>query len=125
VYLSGVLSPCGAARAQAADSAMASHVPSHLFNADPNLVWEALIGGIVLCAFLASVVLWAHSALRNVRVSQQRRNAFVSSALNNLNQGVVMTDAQHRIVFCSNRYREMYGLSPSDIRPNIARSRAS
>jgi diguanylate cyclase (GGDEF)-like protein/PAS domain S-box-containing protein len=119
VYLPGVLIPCGAARAQAADSAMASHVPSHLFDADPNLVWEALIGGIVLCAFLASVVLWAHSALRNVRVSQQRRNAFVSSALNNLNQGVVMTDAQHRIVFCSNRYREMYGLSPSDIRPNM------
>ena len=41
-----------------------------------------------------------------------RRNAFISSALNNLNQGVVMTDPQKRIVFCNDRYLEIYGLTP-------------
>ena len=51
------------------------------------------------------------SALRTVKRSQLRRNAFVSSALNHLNQGVVMTDPQQRIVFCNDRYLEIYGLA--------------
>jgi len=93
--------------------------PSYLGSADPNMVWELLIGGIVVCAFLAAVALWIHSALRKVRRSQLRRNAFVSSALNNLSQGVVMTDAQQRIVYCNDRYLEIYGLSRSDIHRNM------
>ena len=56
-----------------------------------------------------------HSALRKVKRAQLRRNAFVSSAMNNLSQGVVMTDAQKRIVFCNDRYLEIYGLTRSDV----------
>ena len=83
---------------------------------DPNLVWEALLGGIALCSFLAAIVLWIHSALQRARRrTQLRRNAFVSSALNNLDQGVVMTDAQARIIFCNDRYLEIYGLARSDL----------
>ena len=67
--------------------------------ADPQMVWEVLIGGIVVCSFLAAVALWILSVLRKVKRSQLRRNAFVSSALNNLSQGVVMTDPRSRIVF--------------------------
>src|ERR1700730_1791980 len=92
---------------------------SYLGPADPNMVWELLIGGIVVCAFLAAVALWVHSALRKVQRSQLRRNAFVSSALNNLSHGVVMTDPQDRIVFCDGRYREIYGLARSDISRNM------
>ena len=88
---------------------------SHLGSADPHMIWEMLIGGIVVCSFLAAIVLWILSALRKVRRSQLRRNAFVSSALNNLNQGVVMTDARQRVVFCNDRYFEIYGLARSDI----------
>src|ERR1700704_6248988 len=88
---------------------------SYLGPADPNMVWELLIGGIVVCAFLAAVALWVHSALRTVKRSRLRRNAFVSSALNNLNQGVVITDPQSRIVFCNDRYLEIYGLSRADV----------
>lgn len=90
-------------------------LPNHLGNLDPNLVWEALIGGVVVCAFLAAIALWIHSALRRSKRSQLRRNAFVSSAMNNLNQGVVMTDAQRRIIFCNDRYLEIYGLTRSDL----------
>ncbi|MEI4572970.1 PAS-domain containing protein, partial [Klebsiella pneumoniae] len=61
------------------------------------------------------VALWIHSALRRTRRAQLRRNAFISSAMNNLNQGVVMTDAQRRIIFCNDRYLEIYGLSRSDL----------
>ncbi|MGX1399012.1 PAS domain-containing protein [Bradyrhizobium japonicum] len=89
--------------------------PSYLGKLDPNLIWEALIGGIVVCAFLAAIALWIHSSLRRTKRLQLRRNAFVSSAMNNLNQGVVMTDAQRRIMFCNDRYLEIYGLARSDL----------
>src|SRR5665647_508474 len=88
---------------------------SYVGSADPGTVWEMLIGGIVVCSFLAAVALWVHSSLRKVKRSQLRRNAFISSALNNLNHGVVMTDPQKRIVFCNDRYLEIYGLVRSDI----------
>jgi diguanylate cyclase (GGDEF)-like protein/PAS domain S-box-containing protein len=88
---------------------------SYVGSADPNVVWELLIGGIVVCSFLAAIALWIHSALRKVRRSQLRRNAFISSALNNLSHGVVMTDPKQRIVYCNDRYLEIYGLVRSDI----------
>lgn len=93
--------------------------PSYLGRLDPNMVWEALIAGIVVCAFLAAIALWIHSALRRTRRLQLRRNAFVSSAMNNLNQGVVMTDAQQRVIFCNDRYLEIYGLIRSDLRAGM------
>src|SRR3984957_10837007 len=88
---------------------------SYLGTVDPNMVWEALIGGIVVCSFLAAIALWIHSALRKVKRSQLRRNAFISSALDHLSHGVVMTDPRKRIVFCNDRYLEIYGLARSDI----------
>jgi len=91
---------------------------SYVGPADPEMVWEVLIGGIVVCSFLVAVALWIVSALRRVKRSQLRRNAFVSSALNNLNQGVVMTDSQRRVVFCNDRYLEIYGVTRSDIPRN-------
>jgi diguanylate cyclase (GGDEF)-like protein/PAS domain S-box-containing protein len=93
--------------------------PSYIGSMDPHFIWELLIGGIVVCSFLAAVALWVMSALRKVRRSQLRRNAFVSSALNNLSQGVVMTDAQQRIVFCNDRYLEIYGMTRADIRKDM------
>ncbi|MEA2920335.1 MAG: hypothetical protein QOF07_298 [Bradyrhizobium sp.] len=92
---------------------------SYVGSADPTTVWEMLIGGIVVCSFLAAVALWIHSALRKFKRAQLRRNAFVSSALNNLSQGVVMTDPERRIVFCNDRYLQIYGLARADITPNM------
>ncbi|MDB5637851.1 MAG: diguanylate cyclase, partial [Bradyrhizobium sp.] len=109
--LVGTVVPLQAAWGVSNDFAPASYVGS----ADPNMVWELLIGGIVACSFLAAVALWVHSLLRRVRRSQLRRNAYVSSALNNLSHGVVMTDPQKRIVFCNDRYLEIYGLVRSDL----------
>src|ERR1700733_1230474 len=107
--------PSGVSRAASGDFAP----PSYIGSMDPHFIWEMLIGGIVVFSFLGAVALWVASALRKVRRSQLRRNAFVSSALNNLSQGVVMTDAQKRIVFCNNRYLEIYGLTRSDIRKDM------
>ena len=112
------LAPVRAAWAVPDNFAPASYVGS----ADPNMVWEMLIGGVVVSSFLAAVALWVHSALRKVKRSQLRRNAYISSALNNLNQGVVMTDPQGRIILCNDRYLEIYGLTRSDIPANMTGS---
>src|SRR5512142_456422 len=109
VCLAGAVAP---ARAFALSDSLSAPAFDKL---DPNVVWEALIGGIVVCALLAAVALWIHSSLRRTRRSQLRRSAFISSAMNNLNQGVVMTDAERRIMFCNDRYLEIYGLSRSDL----------
>jgi diguanylate cyclase (GGDEF)-like protein/PAS domain S-box-containing protein len=88
---------------------------SYLGSANPEMVWETLIGSVVVCAFLGAVALWINTAIRKVKRSHVRRIAFVKSALNNLSQGVVMTDARHRIVFCNDRYLNIYGLTRADV----------
>src|SRR3954451_6345260 len=82
---------------------------------DPNVLWEMLIVVVVVSSFLAAIVLWLHSALRIVKHAKLQRNAFISSALNNLNQGVMMTDRRNRIVFCNDRFLEIYGLGRADV----------
>ncbi len=107
--------PSGLVHAVPADFAP----PSYIGSMDPHFLWEMLIGGIVMLSFFSALALWVMSALRKARRAQLRRNAFISSALNNLSHGVVMTDAQKRIVFCNNRYLEIYGLARSDIRKDM------
>ncbi|MHC1948513.1 EAL domain-containing protein [Bradyrhizobium sp. UFLA06-06] len=113
--LIAAVAPCAAARAGTGAFAPSSYLGS----LDPGVVWELLIGSVVVASFLGAVGLWILSALRKAKRAQLRRNAFVSSALNHLNQGVVMTDAQERIVFCNDRYLDIYGLSRADIRRNM------
>src|ERR1700730_73149 len=115
VCLAATVAPVRAAWGSSDSFASTSYVSS----ADPNFVWEVLIGGFVVCSFLAAVALWIHSVLRRIQRLQLRRNAFVRSALNNLSHGVVMTDAQQRVVFCNDRYLEIYGLARSDIPRNM------
>src|SRR5580704_2093832 len=115
VCLLATVTPCSAVWAVSDKFAPTSYVGS----VDPNMIWEILIGGIVVCSFLAAIGLWILSAVRKVKRSQLRRNAFISSALNNLSQGVVMTDPQKRIVFCNDRYLEIYGLARSDLHRNM------
>ena len=82
---------------------------------DPNLVWELLLGAIAAVSFLVAIGIWILAALRGARSAQLRRSAFISSALNTLNQGVMITNAQNRVVFYNDRFLEMYGLSRAEI----------
>jgi len=94
--------------------------PSGFFSGfDPGMSWEVLIGGIVVISFLASIVLWSTSAVRKIKRAEQRRNVLVGTALNNLGQGVVMLNAERKVVFCNDRYLEIYGLQRSDIREGM------
>jgi diguanylate cyclase (GGDEF)-like protein/PAS domain S-box-containing protein len=82
---------------------------------DPNVLWEMLIGGVVVSSFLAAIALWFHTSLRSVKRARLQKNLFISFALNNLSQGVMMTDAQNRIVFCNDRFLDIYRLCRADI----------
>jgi diguanylate cyclase (GGDEF)-like protein/PAS domain S-box-containing protein len=113
--LIAIVAPCGTGWALSDRFTPTSYVGS----ADANMVWEMLIGGIVVSSFLAAIALWTHSALRRAKRSQLRRNGYVSSALNHLSQGVLMTDPQQRIVLCNDRYLEIYGLVRSDLTRNM------
>ena len=61
-------------------AAIASGAESSLvgyFNtADPEIVSDAVLGGLVVCCFLVAVGLSVMSTLRRVKQSKQRRNAF-------------------------------------------------
>jgi len=111
VCLIAAVAPLGSAHGASGDFSPSSYVGS----ADPNMIWQMLIAGIAVSSFLAAIALWVLSALRKLKRSQLRRNAFVRSALNNLSHGVVMMDPQRRIVFCNDRYLEIYGLARSDL----------
>ena len=111
--LVAIAAPCGSALGapQSGGFAPASYIGA----LDPNQLWELLLGGIAVVSFLAALGLWTLSALRGAKHAKLRRSAFISSALNNLNQGVMMTNAQSRVVFCNDRFLEMYGFSRADI----------
>jgi len=47
--------------------------PSYVGSIDPNTVWQLLIGGIVVCAFVVAVALWIYSALRRFERTQLRQ----------------------------------------------------
>ncbi len=46
--------------------------------------------------------------------------ALLDTVLNNMSQGVLMFDADTRLVFCNQSYVEMYGLSPEIAKPGCA-----
>ena len=83
---------------------------------DPATIREILMGGLVVVFFLAAIIIWVMSALRNVQRNQRRNAAFVSSALNSISQGIVMVDPRDRLAFCNDSYLEMYGLDPNRVR---------
>lgn len=114
VCLCAVLAP-GSAAAQIVANPDGSFSATALEISNTALVWQVAMGGLVVAAFLAAIILWVSSALRRARHSNIRRAAFVSSALNSLTTGIVMVDARKRIVFCNDRYLEMYGFSRSDL----------
>ncbi len=110
---------CGSATAQIVANPDGTFSALSTESMQTAMIWQLLIGGFVVVAFLASVILWISTALRRARHANIRRAAFVSSALNNLTQGIVMVDAHRRIVFCNDRYLEIYGLDRFDLFPGM------
>jgi diguanylate cyclase (GGDEF)-like protein len=56
----------------------------------------------------------------DLRASEQQlrnENILLNAALTNMSQGLVMFDAQGRVIICNRRYADMYGLSEVHARP--------
>jgi len=70
-----------------------------------------------------AIVIVVLAAIAYAFVRQRRRTggygngALQSMVLNNMTQGVVLFDAHERVLVVNNRYVEMYGLSPSVVKP--------
>ena len=47
----------------------------------------------------------------------EARNAILDAALSNMFQGLAMFDAHQRVVFANDRFAQMYGQTPEDVRP--------
>ena len=49
-------------------------------------------------------------------------SARLEEAINHLSLGIVIFDEKREVVFCNKRYREMYGLSPEQVKPGTPTS---
>jgi len=49
------------------------------------------------------------------REHAQRQNARLLSAINNMSQGIILFDEQGTIVFCNDRYKQIYPLLPPEV----------
>ena len=80
----------------------------------------------VLLALVASLVMVAALLLRRHWLNGQRmadERSHLSTALNNIPQGLVLYDASARIIICNEPYLEMFGLSPDVARPGCSMQR--
>ncbi|HEX4556482.1 MAG TPA: PAS-domain containing protein, partial [Xanthobacteraceae bacterium] len=89
---------------------------------DEHALWLAFLAGLI--CFGASLA--AFYLVHRARAAAQHRRAVallevnnqrLRAMLDNLPQGVVLYDAQVRLVTCNERYIEMYGLSRDVIKP--------
>ena len=77
-------------------------------------VGQQVIAALCIMAFVVACI-----AYRRLR-SQNRR---ISTALNNMSQGLNMFDAQGRIILLNSRYLEMYKLDPKVVKPGCTLKR--
>jgi diguanylate cyclase (GGDEF)-like protein len=99
---------------------VAAPIPGGPGTASHGGAWMVLVG----CLFITSVVvayMWVsrrHNRALNVANEQlSGQNVRFDAALSNMTQALLMFDSSSRLVISNNRYREMYGLSPDDVRP--------
>jgi methyl-accepting chemotaxis protein len=73
--------------------------------------WALLTAAAAICfsAGIGATILF--------RQLRGRRSTLFATAINNMSQGLVMFDASHQLVLCNDRFVEMYGLSPSIVKP--------
>ena len=84
------------------------------------LLPSTAVGQITLVAG-ASIALLAAACILYRRLQEQNRR--LSTALNNMSQGLNMFDAQGRIILLNKRYLQMYKLSPEVVKPGCTLTR--
>jgi len=79
------------------------------FSLSPGALALSVAGAAILILGLSLA-----GAIADRRI--QERDVQLATAVNNMSHGVVMFDANERLVVCNERYIEMYGLSPAVVK---------
>jgi PAS domain-containing protein len=74
----------------------------------------AIAGGLL--AGLACIGLFVRRRRRSIEAGGND-GALLAMVLNNMTQGVVLVDADERLIVVNDRYVDMYGLSPEIVKP--------
>lgn len=81
------------------------------------------IGVLVAAALGITAVAWScyrHCKLLRLKILELRaQNLQLDRAVNNITQALVVFDGQANLVLCNERYRQMYGLCPEMVRPEL------
>jgi methyl-accepting chemotaxis protein len=81
--------------------------------------WIPSIDSAGQAVLIAALCLAALAAIALLQHRLRAQNKRLSTALDNMSQGLNMFDAQGRITLLNRRYLEMYGLSPNVIKPGV------
>jgi methyl-accepting chemotaxis protein len=80
--------------------------------------YDLLLFGFSIFSIVLAIVLSARRSSRTDRILRQ-----YASMLNNMSQGICMFDAAQRLVFCNNRYLEMYDIQHENVGPGMELSK--
>jgi diguanylate cyclase (GGDEF)-like protein len=84
------------------------------------LISVAASSALAIAGVLIAIV---RKLLEQHRLSRQRltlEKQRLDRAVNNMTQGLLLFDAEQRLVVCNERYIEMYGLSPEVVKPGCS-----
>jgi diguanylate cyclase (GGDEF)-like protein len=81
---------------------------------------RVLLAAVAVLAVIVGLLLQRHR-LSSRRLAVERRH--LSTAVNNIPQGLVLYDASARIIICNQRYIEMFGLSPEVVKQGCTMQR--
>ena len=84
---------------------------------DKIIVIAAMVfGGVML---FGGLIVWIYGGRIFIRPIEEL-NGLLGIALSNMPNGLCMWDKEQRLVISNNRYREMYGLTPEQVKPGIS-----
>ena len=84
------------------------------------LISIAVASALAIAGVLTAIV---RKLLEQHRLSRERltlEKQRLDRAVNNMTQGLLLFDAERRLVVCNQRYVEMYGLSPEVVKPGCS-----
>lgn len=79
--------------------------------------YAPLLGGFSIFVIVLAAALYVRRSSRTDRILRQ-----YASMLNNMSQGICMFDASRRLIFCNNRYLEMYDIQHQGVVPGTTLS---
>jgi diguanylate cyclase (GGDEF)-like protein/PAS domain S-box-containing protein len=81
------------------------------------LIAAAILSALVIAVILSLIVRQLSRQHRSSRERLALEKLRLDTAVNNMNQGLLLFDSSHRLVVCNQRFIEIYGLSPDVVKP--------